>query len=86
MTNTMKTIYTYDNPNNNEQIMTLSSNSGLFLASDPFNYTMSNSYGLVLSGNLYVMSDIRALDYLSDEIGITHEAVEGEVVGNGIDD
>lgn len=80
----METIYTYDEKNS-DRLATLSNNSGLFLASDPFNYTMTAPYGLIISGNWSVMGDIQVLDNLSDEIGITHEAVECEVVEDSND-
>ena len=74
----MSTIHTYDNTNDRQEVF--SHNSGLLFASDPFNYTINSAVGLIVSGSLSVMGDIHALDNLSDEIGITHEAIEGEFV------
>jgi hypothetical protein len=54
-------------------------NSGLFLASDPFSYTMNATSGMIITGISPVNEDIMAFDSLSDEIGITHEIVEGEI-------
>lgn len=75
----METIYTYDNKKN-ERLVTLSSNSGLYLASDPFNYTVNAAKSaLIISGMLFVMGDIQSLDNLSDDIGVTHEDAVGIV-------
>jgi hypothetical protein len=78
----MNTIHTYDNANDRQ--MTFSSNSGLLFASDPFNYTMDTTFGVIVNEAWSVIGDIHALDYLSDEIGITHEVAEGEIVENSI--
>jgi hypothetical protein len=76
----MNTIHTYDSMNDRQ--VTFSQNSGLLFASDPFNCTINSAIGLIISGSLSVMGDVHALDNLSDEIGITHEAIEGEIVEN----
>ncbi len=76
----MNTIHTYDNANDRQGVF--SQNSGLLFASDPFNYTINSPLGLIVSGGQSVMGDIHALDNLSDEIGITHEAIEGEIIEN----
>jgi hypothetical protein len=76
----MNTIHTYDNTNDRQG--GFSQNSGLLFASDPSNYTMNSPLGLIVSGSQPVMGDIHALDNLSDEIGITHEAIEGEIIEN----
>ena len=76
----MNMIHTYDNTNDRQ--VTFSQNSGLLFASDPFNCTINSAFGLIISGSLSVMADIHAFDNLSDEIGITHETIEGEIVEN----
>ena len=76
----MNMIHTYDNTNDRQ--VTFSQNSGLLFASDPFNCTMNSALGLIVSSSRSVMGDIHALDNLSDEIGITHEAIEGEIIEN----
>ncbi len=81
----METISTYDEKSP-DRLVTLPNNSGFFVASDPFDYTMTSSYGLIIRGNWFVAEDIQALDNLSDEMGITHEAAEGEVVENSNDE
>lgn len=74
-------IYTFDN---NREIKS-SLESGLFLASDPFNYTMSATSGVIIRGVSPINADVMAFDSLSDEIGITHETVEGEIVAGDED-
>jgi len=76
----MNTIHTDNNTNDSQVIF--SQNSGLLFASDPFNCTMNGTFGLIISGSWSVRGDIHAFDNLSDEIGITHEAIEGEIVEN----
>ena len=61
---------------------TFSQDSGLFVASNPFNYTINSELSLIVTGSRSVMGDIQVLDNLSDEIGITHEAIEGEIIEN----
>ncbi|MGO9612950.1 MAG: hypothetical protein ACLPX5_07945 [Dissulfurispiraceae bacterium] len=78
----MNTIYTYEKKDD----VVAGNNSGLFLASDPFSYTASVSHGLIISGIWSVLEDIDVLDNLSDEIGVVHESVEGEVVENNTDE
>lgn len=59
---------------------TLSNNSGLLLASDPFKYTMTSPHGVMIIGGLCDFERVaQALDNLSDEIGLTHEVVSGEI-------
>ncbi len=77
-----KQIYTFEK--NNEKI-TSWINSGQFLASDPFNYTINVASGIIISGVSPANEDIMAFDSLSDEIGITHEIVEGEIVAGDED-
>lgn len=78
----MNTISTYER----KDTIVVGNSSGLFLASDPFNYTANVSNGLIIGGVWSVMEDISALDNLSDEIGVVHESVEGEVVENSGDE
>ncbi len=62
---------------------TLSDSSGLFLFSDPSNYTGNISHGPVLLRISYDMERVsKALDDLSDEIGTTHEIVTGKISEN----
>ena len=72
-----KQIYTFEEENKRT---TSEINSGLFLASDPFSYTMNATSGIIIRGLSPVNEDVMAFDSLSDEIGITHEIVEGEIV------
>jgi hypothetical protein len=76
-------IYTFEE--NNRRIESSWINSGLFLASDPFNYTINATSGIIISGVSPANEDVLAFDSLSDEIGITHEMVEGEIVAGDED-
>lgn len=73
-----KQIYTFEEEKNKKTTSWI--NSGLFLASDPFNYTINATSGMIISGVSPANEDVMAFDSLSDEIGITHEIVEGEIV------
>jgi hypothetical protein len=80
----MEIIYTN---NIEERVLTPMLNSGLFFASDPSNYTANSSTfaSWAISGYWSVTQDIQAFDELSDEIGIIHEIVEGEIAENNDD-
>jgi hypothetical protein len=75
-------IYTFEEKNKR---ITSGINSGLFLASDPFSYTMNAMSGMIISGISPANEDVMAFNSLSDEIGITHEIVEGEIVAGDED-
>lgn len=77
-----KQIYTFEEENKRT---TSGINSGLSLASNPFSYTMSATSGVIISGVSPANEDIMAFDSLSDEIGLTHETVEGEIVAGDED-
>jgi hypothetical protein len=75
-------IYTIEKDNNRSESWI---NSGLFLASDPFNYTTNATSGIIISAVPHANEAVIAFDSLSDEIGIKHEIVEGEVVASDED-
>jgi hypothetical protein len=75
-------IYTFEEK---KKRITSGIKSGLFLASDPFSYTMNATSGMIITGVSPANEDVMAFNSLSDEIGITHEIVEGEIVAGDED-
>lgn len=60
---------------------TLSDYSGVVLFRGPSNYTADSFQNVIVLEEPYIIEGVmRALDDLSDEVGITHETVIGEIL------
>lgn len=80
----MENTYTVNNCAT--QLRTFNKDSGIIFVSNPSNITMTPSSGLTIVNTWSVVGNIQALDQLSDDIGVTHEVVIGEIVDNLIDE